>query len=106
MASMCTTTLIQEGLCALFPMETSQGVSGQLNGRKDRCAVNHVSLGEHGMHFLPRIPIQLTGNPLGSEIGVYSGVNVNVTHIVISFDSVLIIQPEGRIANVGEQEVI
>ncbi|GBO23065.1 hypothetical protein AVEN_169001-1 [Araneus ventricosus] len=31
--------------------------SGQLNGSKDRCEDNHVSLLEH---FLPRIPIQLT----------------------------------------------
>ncbi|GBM13810.1 hypothetical protein AVEN_129472-1 [Araneus ventricosus] len=44
--------------------------SGQLNGSKDRCEANHVSLREHGMHFLPRIPIPCSG--------VYSGVNVNV----------------------------
>ncbi|GBN10044.1 hypothetical protein AVEN_22526-1 [Araneus ventricosus] len=37
--------------------------SGQLNGSKDRCEVSHVSLRKHGMHFLTRIPIQLTGNP-------------------------------------------
>ncbi|GBL89817.1 hypothetical protein AVEN_179594-1 [Araneus ventricosus] len=43
--------------------------SGQLNGSKDRCEVNHVSLRENGMNFLPCIPIQLTGNPLGSELG-------------------------------------
>ncbi|GBM81327.1 hypothetical protein AVEN_47413-1 [Araneus ventricosus] len=29
-----------------------------------------VPLREHGFHFLPRIPIQLTGLPLGSELGV------------------------------------
>ncbi|GBM65119.1 hypothetical protein AVEN_70838-1 [Araneus ventricosus] len=43
--------------------------SGQLKGSKDRCEVNHVSLREHGMHFLPCTPIQLTGNPLDSELG-------------------------------------
>ncbi|GBO18551.1 hypothetical protein AVEN_86671-1 [Araneus ventricosus] len=42
--------------------------SGRLNGSKDRSEVNHVSLWEHGMHFLPSIPIQLTGNSLGSEL--------------------------------------
>ncbi|GBN68104.1 hypothetical protein AVEN_116123-1 [Araneus ventricosus] len=43
--------------------------SGQLNGSKDRCEVNHVSLQEQGMHFLQRIPLQQTGNPVGSELG-------------------------------------
>ncbi|GBM12376.1 hypothetical protein AVEN_211562-1 [Araneus ventricosus] len=43
--------------------------SGRLNGSKDRCEVNHVSLREHGLHFLLYIPIQLTGNPLSSELG-------------------------------------
>ncbi|GBN12160.1 hypothetical protein AVEN_241057-1 [Araneus ventricosus] len=47
--------------------------------RGNRCEVNHVFLRKHGMHFLPRIPIQLSGNPLGSELGVYSVVNVNVS---------------------------
>ncbi|GBM93366.1 hypothetical protein AVEN_164083-1 [Araneus ventricosus] len=42
---------------------------GQLNGSKDRSEVNHVSLREHGLHFLPRIPIQMTGNPSASELG-------------------------------------
>ncbi|GBN62211.1 hypothetical protein AVEN_79153-1 [Araneus ventricosus] len=42
---------------------------GQLNGSKDSCEVNHVSLREYGMHFHPRIPIQRTGDPLGSELG-------------------------------------
>ncbi|GBO19840.1 hypothetical protein AVEN_66897-1 [Araneus ventricosus] len=31
--------------------------SGQLNGSKGRCEDNHVSLREHGMIFLPPIPI-------------------------------------------------
>ncbi|GBN83881.1 hypothetical protein AVEN_69380-1 [Araneus ventricosus] len=43
--------------------------SGQLNGRKDRCEVNRVCLREH---VLPRIPIQLTGNHLGSELGGFT----------------------------------
>ncbi|GBN69073.1 hypothetical protein AVEN_267555-1, partial [Araneus ventricosus] len=42
--------------------------SEQLNRSKNRCEVNHVSLREHDTHFLPSIPIQLTGNPLGSEL--------------------------------------
>ncbi|GBO02433.1 hypothetical protein AVEN_16330-1 [Araneus ventricosus] len=52
--------------------------SGQLNGSKDRCEVNHVSMRKHGMNFLQRIPIQMTGNSLGSKSGVYRGINVNV----------------------------
>ncbi|GBO35586.1 hypothetical protein AVEN_52953-1 [Araneus ventricosus] len=43
--------------------------SGQLNGSNDRCEVNHVSLREHGLHSLPRIPIQMTGYPSASELG-------------------------------------
>ncbi|GBO39583.1 hypothetical protein AVEN_199720-1 [Araneus ventricosus] len=54
-------------LCPVVFGHIARG-SGQLNGIKDRCEVNHVSLREHYMHFLPRIPIQLTGNPLGSEL--------------------------------------
>ncbi|GBM10139.1 hypothetical protein AVEN_258744-1 [Araneus ventricosus] len=48
-------------------MDKWHGGSGQLNGSKDRCEVNHVSLREHGKHFLPHIPIQLTRNPLGFQ---------------------------------------
>ncbi|GBM30830.1 hypothetical protein AVEN_52621-1 [Araneus ventricosus] len=31
---------------------------------------------EGPMHFPPHMPIQLTGNPFYSELGVFSGVNV------------------------------
>ncbi|GBN10802.1 hypothetical protein AVEN_239878-1 [Araneus ventricosus] len=62
-------------LCSVSYGHIARG-SGQLNGSKDRCEVNHVSLQEHGMHFLPRIPIQLTGNPWFRAWGVYSGINV------------------------------
>ncbi|GBM08234.1 hypothetical protein AVEN_82924-1 [Araneus ventricosus] len=64
-------------LCSVAFGHIARG-SGQLNGSKDRWEVNHVSLRDHGMHFLPCIPIQLTGNPLGSELGLYSGVNGNL----------------------------
>ncbi|GBM08140.1 hypothetical protein AVEN_214471-1 [Araneus ventricosus] len=64
-------------LCSVAFGHIARG-SGLFNGSKNRYEVIHVSLREHGMHFLPRIPIQLTGNPLGSELGgIYSGVNVN-----------------------------
>ncbi|GBO22468.1 hypothetical protein AVEN_67191-1 [Araneus ventricosus] len=66
-------------LCSLAFGRIARG-SGRLNGSKDGCEFVHVSLREHGNHFLPSIPIQLTGNPLGSELGVCSGVNVNVEH--------------------------
>ncbi|GBN81647.1 hypothetical protein AVEN_150824-1 [Araneus ventricosus] len=61
----------------------SSGHIGQLNGSKDRSEVNHVSLLEHDMHFVPRIPIQLTGNSLGSELGVYSGVAINASSLSV-----------------------
>ncbi|GBN00393.1 hypothetical protein AVEN_16863-1 [Araneus ventricosus] len=60
----------RKSLCSVsYARESIPRGSGQLNGSEDRCEVNHVSLREHGMHFLPCIPIQLTGNPLGSELG-------------------------------------
>ncbi|GBM25979.1 hypothetical protein AVEN_223114-1 [Araneus ventricosus] len=55
-------------LCSVAFGPIARG-SGRLNGSKDRCEVDHVSLREYRMHFLPRIPIQLTGNPSGSELG-------------------------------------
>ncbi|GBM53565.1 hypothetical protein AVEN_580-1 [Araneus ventricosus] len=55
-------------LCSVAFGHIARG-SGHLNGSKDRCEVNHVALREHGMHFLPRIPIQLTGNPFVSGFG-------------------------------------
>ncbi|GBN12827.1 hypothetical protein AVEN_215691-1 [Araneus ventricosus] len=55
-------------LCSVAFGHIARG-SGRLNGNKDRCEINHVSLREHGLHFLPRIPIQLAGNPSGSELG-------------------------------------
>ncbi|GBM32542.1 hypothetical protein AVEN_127442-1 [Araneus ventricosus] len=68
-------THARKPLCAVSNGYMALG-SGQLNGRKDRCEVIRVSLRKHGVHFLPRIPIHLTGNPLG----LYSGLNVIVLH--------------------------
>ncbi|GBN29250.1 hypothetical protein AVEN_76633-1 [Araneus ventricosus] len=53
-------------LCSVAVGHIARG-SGQLNGSEDRCEVIHISVREHG--FLPRIPIQLTRNPLCSELG-------------------------------------
>ncbi|GBO12840.1 hypothetical protein AVEN_17089-1 [Araneus ventricosus] len=64
----CNYTHPRKPLCSVPYGHIARG-SRQLNGRKDRCEVNHVSLREHCKHFLPRIPIQLTGNPLCSELG-------------------------------------
>ncbi|GBM26858.1 hypothetical protein AVEN_266292-1 [Araneus ventricosus] len=55
-------------LCSVAFGHIARG-SGRLKGSKDRCEVIHASLREHCMHFFPRIPIQLTENPLGSELG-------------------------------------
>ncbi|GBO33238.1 hypothetical protein AVEN_22238-1 [Araneus ventricosus] len=55
-------------LCSVAFGHIAHG-SGQFNGSKDRCEVIRVSVREYGMHFLPRIPIQLTGNLLDSELG-------------------------------------
>ncbi|GBO25272.1 hypothetical protein AVEN_226205-1 [Araneus ventricosus] len=55
-------------LCSVGFGHIARG-AGCLNGSKGRCEVSHVSLREHSMHILPRIPIQLTGNPLDSELG-------------------------------------
>ncbi|GBL88943.1 hypothetical protein AVEN_148747-1 [Araneus ventricosus] len=41
-------------LCSV-PNGHKARTSGQINGSKDRCEVNNISLEEHGMHFLPRI---------------------------------------------------
>ncbi|GBO06788.1 hypothetical protein AVEN_255989-1 [Araneus ventricosus] len=57
-------------LCSVAFGHIARG-SGRLTevGSKNRCEVIYVSLWEHGIDFLPRIPIQLTGNPLGFELG-------------------------------------
>ncbi|GBM84155.1 hypothetical protein AVEN_31230-1 [Araneus ventricosus] len=62
----------RKSLCSVAFGDIARGPR-RLNRSKDRgsivCEVNHVSLWEHGMHFLPRKPIQLIRNPLGSELG-------------------------------------
>ncbi|GBN11053.1 hypothetical protein AVEN_22841-1 [Araneus ventricosus] len=65
---LCDYTHPRKPLCFVAFGHIARG-SGQLNGTKDRCEVNLVSLWEHDMHFLPHIPIQLTGNSLGSKLG-------------------------------------
>ncbi|GBM85975.1 hypothetical protein AVEN_43521-1 [Araneus ventricosus] len=64
-------------LCSVPLGHIAQG-SGQLNGSKDRCEVNHVCILKHSMLFLPRIPIHLIENPGTLWVPtsrVYSGVN-------------------------------
>ncbi|GBO00009.1 hypothetical protein AVEN_263804-1 [Araneus ventricosus] len=58
----------RKSLCSVSNGHISRG-SGQLNGSKDKCEVNHVFLREHGMHFPSLIPLQLTGYPSGSDLG-------------------------------------
>ncbi|GBM44463.1 hypothetical protein AVEN_184678-1 [Araneus ventricosus] len=64
-------------LCSVAFGHIARGTR-RLKGSKDRSEVNHVSLRQHSMDFLPRIPIQMKGNSLRTELGVYSGINVNV----------------------------
>ncbi|GBN06904.1 hypothetical protein AVEN_16852-1, partial [Araneus ventricosus] len=45
-------------LCSVAFRHIVRG-SGRLNGSKDRCEDNHVSLREQDIHFLPRIPSKL-----------------------------------------------
>ncbi|GBM86322.1 hypothetical protein AVEN_168840-1 [Araneus ventricosus] len=61
-------THTRKTLCLVSYGHIARG-PGQLNGNEDRREVNQLSLREHGMHFLPRILIQLTRNPLGSVFG-------------------------------------
>ncbi|GBM50363.1 hypothetical protein AVEN_128988-1 [Araneus ventricosus] len=65
MASMCTTTLVQEIAPSLCLVSNGQMAreSGQLNRSKDRCEDNHVSLPPRARYALP-------------STGVYSGVTV------------------------------
>ncbi|GBO00890.1 hypothetical protein AVEN_162730-1 [Araneus ventricosus] len=60
-------THLRKPLCSVSFGHFTLG-SGQLNVSKNRCEINHVSLREHDMDFLPRIPIQLTGYPSGYEL--------------------------------------
>ncbi|GBN28615.1 hypothetical protein AVEN_251828-1 [Araneus ventricosus] len=48
-------------LCSVFYGHIARGQDGLTEARTDRREVT--------MHFLPRIPILLTGNRLGSELG-------------------------------------
>ncbi|GBN53711.1 hypothetical protein AVEN_19267-1 [Araneus ventricosus] len=46
--------------------------SGQFNGSKDRCEVNHGSIREHGLHFLPSYTHSTDREPIGFRARGYT----------------------------------
>ncbi|GBN09914.1 hypothetical protein AVEN_75780-1 [Araneus ventricosus] len=73
----CNYTHPRKPLCSVSYRHNARG-SGQLNGRKDRCEVNHVSLREHVCTSFYVYPFNWQGTLCVPSSVVYSGDNVNV----------------------------